>query len=134
MMLLNVKLLQTKRVKLQGVLCSMLPILTQVALHLNNSTPRISIRISVNFNSNNNLPNNLSSSHSFSSNPSNNLLNNLGSSFLLKHNHSFLSSPDSNFPNNQVSFNHSLPRISSLLKTPNNFLPNSNSLLLSNQL
>merc|ERR1719315_642772 len=116
MMLLNVKLLQTKGVKLQGALCSMLPILTQVALHLNNSTPRISIRISVNFNSNNNL------------------LNNLGSSFLLKHNHSLLSSPDSNFPNNQVSFNHNLPRISSLLKTPNNFLPNSNSLLLSNQL
>merc|ERR1719315_20307 len=107
MMLLNVKLLQTKGVKLQGALCSMLPILTQVALHLNNSTPRISIRISVNFNSNNN----------FSNNPSNNLLNNLGSSFLLKHNHSLLSSPDSNFPNNQVSFNHNLPRISSLLKT-----------------
>merc|ERR1719500_1766270 len=136
MMRLSVKLLQTNVVRLKDVRYSMLPTLTQVALHLNNSRHRILIRTSANFNSNNNLPNNLSNNNSLSSNPSNNLLNNLGGSFLLNPNNSLLSNPDSNLPSNQVSFKHSFPRISSLLKIPNNLLPNnnSNSLHLRNQL
>merc|ERR1712128_350343 len=106
----SVKLLPTNVVvSLKDVPSSMLPTLTQVALHQNNSTHRTLTRISSSFskdnnnNNNNNLPNN----------PNNNLLSNLTNSLPKTHN----SLPLDNSNNNL------------LLDNNNNLPPSNNSSL-----
>merc|ERR1712086_338829 len=72
----SVKLLPTNVVvSLKDVPSSMLPTLTLVALHQNNSTHRTLTRISSSFSKDNNNPNN-----NLPSNPNNNLLSNLSNS------------------------------------------------------
>merc|ERR1712086_965806 len=104
----SVKLLPTNVVvSLKDVPSSMLPTLTLVALHQNNSTHRTLTRISSSFSKDNNNPNN-----NLPSNPNNNLL--------LDNNN-----------NNLASLIPNLPKTNSLPKTHNSLpLDNSNSNLL----
>merc|ERR1712086_568037 len=119
----SVKLLPTNVVvSLKDVPSSMLPTLTLVVLHQNNSTHRTLTRISSSFskdnsnNPNNNLP----------SNPNNNLLSNLSNSLPQDSNNLLL---DNN--NNIASLIPNLPKPNSLPKTHNSLpLDNSNSNLL----
>merc|ERR1712086_117898 len=99
----SVKLLPTNVVvSLKDVPSSMLPTLTLVALHQNNSTHRTLTRISSSFSKDNsNNPNN-----NLSSNPNNNLLSNLSNSL----------PQDSN---NLASLIPNLPKTNSLPKTHN---------------
>merc|ERR1712086_1026016 len=110
-------------VSLKDVPSSMLPTLTLVALHQNNSTHRTLTRISSSFskdNNNNNLP----------SNPNNNLLSNLSNSLPQDSNNLLLDSNNNN-NNNLISLIPNLPKTNSLPKTHNSLpLDNSNNNLL----
>merc|ERR1712086_274003 len=113
----SVKLLPTNVVvSLKDVPSSMLPTLTLVALHQNNSTHRTLTRISSSFSKDNNNPNN-----NLPSNPSNNLPQD-SNNLLLDNN---------NNNNNLASLIPNLPKTNSLPKTHNSLpLDNSNNNLL----
>merc|ERR1712128_330827 len=104
------KLLPTNMgVSLKDVPSSMLPTLTLVALHQNNSTHRTLTRISSSFSKDNNNNNNLPS------NPNNNLLSNLSNSLPQDSNNLLLD----NNNNNLASLIPNLPKTNSLPKTHN---------------
>merc|ERR1712106_738031 len=118
----SVKLLPTNVVvSLKDVPSSMLPTLTLVVLHQNNSTHRTLTRISSSFSKDNNNNNN-----NLLNNPNSNLLSNLSNSLPKDSNNLLL---DNN--NNLASLIPNLPKSNSLPKTHNSLpLDNSNNNLL----